>query len=232
MNAPSSPLQQEAAFLARLGERVRAWRAEHGRTRKALAAASGVSERYLAQLESGEGNISVLLLRRIAHAMSVPVEELIGTNGRRVPTQLYNGYGDGPPQGSGVDQGRFQMEGNAYLKAEFPRLDYIKSEKRRAEFLAVAAEVEDARVHEPVARTNAAPDRAKNRHDEPQGERGAGEAGVGDRARCAARRHELEAEVVQAAGEVDEPRLVPDREQCALCRHDPSSSMSVRTTCG
>jgi peptidyl-prolyl cis-trans isomerase A (cyclophilin A) len=47
--------------------------------------------------------------------------------GLGVLDQLYNGYGDGPPQGSGVDQGRFQMEGNAYLKAEFPRLDYIKS---------------------------------------------------------------------------------------------------------
>lgn len=47
--------------------------------------------------------------------------------GLEVLDQLYNGYGDGPPQGNGVDQMRFQMEGNAYLKAEFPRLDYIKS---------------------------------------------------------------------------------------------------------
>jgi XRE family aerobic/anaerobic benzoate catabolism transcriptional regulator len=66
----------EAAYLARLGERVRGWRTDQGVTRKALALSSGVSERYLAQLEGGEGNISVLLLRRIAHAMSVPIEEL------------------------------------------------------------------------------------------------------------------------------------------------------------
>ena len=66
----------QAAYLARLGERVRTWRTGEGVTRKALALASGVSERYLAQLEGGEGNISVLLLRRIAHAMNVPVEEL------------------------------------------------------------------------------------------------------------------------------------------------------------
>lgn len=66
----------EAAYLARLGERVRGWRTEQGVTRKALALSSGVSERYLAQLEGGEGNISVLLLRRIAQAMSVPIEEL------------------------------------------------------------------------------------------------------------------------------------------------------------
>jgi len=67
----------EAAYLSRLGERVRGWRAEQGKTRKALALAAGVSERYLAQLESGEGNISVLLLRRLAHAMHLPVENLV-----------------------------------------------------------------------------------------------------------------------------------------------------------
>jgi len=77
MNAPLSPIQQEAAYLSQLGDRVRAWRTEHGMTRKALAVSSGVSERYLAQLEAGQGNISVLLLRRVAQAMSVPVESLV-----------------------------------------------------------------------------------------------------------------------------------------------------------
>lgn len=67
----------EAAYLSRLGDRVRGWRAEKGKTRKALALAAGVSERYLAQLESGDGNISVLLLRRLAHAMHLPVEDLV-----------------------------------------------------------------------------------------------------------------------------------------------------------
>jgi XRE family aerobic/anaerobic benzoate catabolism transcriptional regulator len=67
----------ETAYLSLLGDRVRAWRSEHGMTRKALAAASGVSERYLAQLEAGEGNISVLLLRKVARAMGVPVESLV-----------------------------------------------------------------------------------------------------------------------------------------------------------
>jgi XRE family aerobic/anaerobic benzoate catabolism transcriptional regulator len=67
----------ETAYLSRLGERVRAWRSEHGMTRKALSSASGVSERYLAQLEAGEGNISVLLLRKVARAMGVPVEDLV-----------------------------------------------------------------------------------------------------------------------------------------------------------
>lgn len=77
MNAPITPQQQEATYLARLGERVRAWRTEHGMTRKSLSEASGVSERYLAQLESGQGNISVLLLRKVARAMGVPVESLV-----------------------------------------------------------------------------------------------------------------------------------------------------------
>jgi XRE family transcriptional regulator, aerobic/anaerobic benzoate catabolism transcriptional regulator len=77
MNAPLTPEQQEAAYLHRLGERVRAWRNSAGMTRKALAATSGVSERYLAQLEAGQGNISVLLLRKVARAMGVTVESLV-----------------------------------------------------------------------------------------------------------------------------------------------------------
>jgi XRE family transcriptional regulator, aerobic/anaerobic benzoate catabolism transcriptional regulator len=77
MNAPLSLQQQEDAYLARLGERVRAWRSEHGMSRKALALASSVSERYLAQLEAGRGNISVLLLRKLARAMGVAVERLV-----------------------------------------------------------------------------------------------------------------------------------------------------------
>src|SRR4051812_5726922 len=77
MNAPITTQAQEAAYLAQLGERVRAWRAQHGMSRKSLSAACGVSERYLAQLEAGEGNISVLLLRKVARAMGVAVETLV-----------------------------------------------------------------------------------------------------------------------------------------------------------
>jgi len=77
VNAPLTLEQQESAYLARLGNRVRAWRTTHGMTRRQLSAASGVSERYLAQLEAGEGNISVLLLRKVARAMGVPVDSLV-----------------------------------------------------------------------------------------------------------------------------------------------------------
>lgn len=82
MNAPLTAEQQETAYLTRLGERVRAWRTDHGMTRKTLSEASGISERYLAQLESGQGNISVLLLRKVARAIGVPVERLVQENER------------------------------------------------------------------------------------------------------------------------------------------------------
>src|SRR5213083_191661 len=89
VNAPLSVPQQEQAFLARLGERVRAWRTEHGMTRKQLSVASGVSERYLAQLEAGQGNMSVLLLRKVARAMGVSVERLVREdNGEQRPIAL------------------------------------------------------------------------------------------------------------------------------------------------
>jgi len=65
----------DAAFLHALGERVRDARARRGMTRRILARDSGVSERYLALLESGQGNVSVLLLQRIASALSLSLTE-------------------------------------------------------------------------------------------------------------------------------------------------------------
>ncbi len=67
----------ESDYLKRVGERVRETRARRGMTRKLLARDSGVSERYLAQLETGQGNISILLLRQIANALDLPVEDLV-----------------------------------------------------------------------------------------------------------------------------------------------------------
>ncbi len=64
-------------YLRVLGERVRQARARRGMTRKILARDSDVSERYLAQLESGEGNVSILLLRQIARALDIHPETLI-----------------------------------------------------------------------------------------------------------------------------------------------------------
>jgi len=65
-------------YLASLGERVRRMRAIRGMTRKELARAAGVSERHLANLELGVGNVSVLVLRQIAHAFNCAMAELVG----------------------------------------------------------------------------------------------------------------------------------------------------------
>jgi XRE family transcriptional regulator, aerobic/anaerobic benzoate catabolism transcriptional regulator len=68
-------------YLARLGERVREERARRGMTRKILARDTGLSERYLAQLEAGRGNISIALLHRVAGALNQPLARLVGGDG-------------------------------------------------------------------------------------------------------------------------------------------------------
>jgi XRE family aerobic/anaerobic benzoate catabolism transcriptional regulator len=67
----------ETGFLEELGQRVRTMRALRGMSRKVLAKVSGISERYIAQLESGKGNVSIVLLRRVANAMAAHLEDLI-----------------------------------------------------------------------------------------------------------------------------------------------------------
>lgn len=83
MTAPHPPAPDRAngepdddAFLHRLGERLRTIRARRGVTRRDLSRLSRVSERYIAQLEAGSGNVSILLLRRIARALGIGAEEL------------------------------------------------------------------------------------------------------------------------------------------------------------
>ena len=72
------------AFLRALGERLRLIRAQRGMSRRVLASRSGVSERYIAQFEAGTGNMSLLLLRRVAGALGVATEDLVavGRSGR------------------------------------------------------------------------------------------------------------------------------------------------------
>ncbi len=65
------------AYLEALGQRVRRIRALRGMSRKVLAQVSGISERYIAQLESGQGNVSIMLLRRIGQSTGVPVEDIV-----------------------------------------------------------------------------------------------------------------------------------------------------------
>ncbi len=69
--------QDNDAYLASLGLRVRTLRSQRGMTRKALSQHAKVSERYLAQLEAGKGNGSIVLLRRVARAIGVPVTQLV-----------------------------------------------------------------------------------------------------------------------------------------------------------
>jgi XRE family transcriptional regulator, aerobic/anaerobic benzoate catabolism transcriptional regulator len=70
-------VSNEDRFLRELGERVRGARARCSMTRRDLAQESQVSERYLAQLEGGHGNISVLLLRQIATALGLQLADLL-----------------------------------------------------------------------------------------------------------------------------------------------------------
>jgi len=76
----ADPSDAETGFLERLGQRVRTMRALRGMSRKVLAKVSGISERYIAQLEGGKGNVSIVLLRRVANAMGAPLEDIIPGN--------------------------------------------------------------------------------------------------------------------------------------------------------
>jgi XRE family aerobic/anaerobic benzoate catabolism transcriptional regulator len=67
-----------ASFLDALGERIRNLRARRGLTRKALAVSADISERHLANLESGAGNASILILHQLALALHCPLAELVG----------------------------------------------------------------------------------------------------------------------------------------------------------
>lgn len=64
-------------FLRAFGERVRGERARRGMSRKLLADHAGISERYITQLESGKGNVSILILRQIASALGLPLTRLV-----------------------------------------------------------------------------------------------------------------------------------------------------------
>ena len=79
--APPRNRQRDGAFLLELGQRVRRIRAIRGLSRKHLALSSGVSERYIAQLESGLGNASIMLLRQVATAIGAQLEDLVSEAG-------------------------------------------------------------------------------------------------------------------------------------------------------
>ena len=78
LNADLPDGKERNPFLTELGERVRAIRARRGMTRKAVSVAAEVSERHLANLEYGEGNVSVLVLMQVAQALQCSLAELVG----------------------------------------------------------------------------------------------------------------------------------------------------------
>lgn len=71
---------QQHQELIRLGSTVRKLRGAKGMSRKALSTVSRVSERHLAQLETGKGNISIVLLLRIVKALDTDLSDLFGHN--------------------------------------------------------------------------------------------------------------------------------------------------------
>lgn len=77
--APKDALDAEVqALMERVGSRVRKARELKGIPRRVVSEKSGVSPRYLAQLEAGEGNISIGLLQRVAHALDHRIEWFVG----------------------------------------------------------------------------------------------------------------------------------------------------------
>ena len=76
-NAPDAD-SKRSPFLESLGERVRTLRSRKGMTRRAVALAADVSERHLANLEYGTGNVSVLVLLQVAQALQCSLAELLG----------------------------------------------------------------------------------------------------------------------------------------------------------
>lgn len=78
---------ESTSLLEQLGDRVRRLRARRGMTRKRLATESSVSERHLAELEQGRGNISVRLLERVARALETDISRLLDVRHSQTPEQ-------------------------------------------------------------------------------------------------------------------------------------------------
>ena len=76
---------QKHPFLVGLGERALALRIKRGMTRKALSNAANVSERHLANLEYGVGNVSVLVLLQLSQALGASFTQLLGESTNASP---------------------------------------------------------------------------------------------------------------------------------------------------
>jgi XRE family transcriptional regulator, aerobic/anaerobic benzoate catabolism transcriptional regulator len=83
-----SSLAKDREFLPWLGTRVRQLRNRRGITRKTMSRETDISERHLAQIESGNGNVSIALLRRIAVTLGVTLHELFETQTQEQERQM------------------------------------------------------------------------------------------------------------------------------------------------
>ena len=91
--------ESDPSFLASVGRRVREGRAQRGMSRKALSQEADVSERYLAQLEAGTGNASIVLLRRVALALHMQLSDLLESAEPAAEHKLIRRFLDSlPPQ--------------------------------------------------------------------------------------------------------------------------------------
>ena len=91
--------ESDPDFLASLGRRVREAREQRGMARKVLSKTADVSERYLAALEAGEGNASIVLLRRVAAALGVRLADLLDSGEPVAEQRLIRRFLDSLPHG-------------------------------------------------------------------------------------------------------------------------------------
>ena len=94
---PHNAMASETDFLSALGKRVRQLRNSREMTRKIVSQEADVSERHLAQLEAGEGNISIVLLRRIAAALQVSLADLFAIRNEAAEKQMISRFLDRLP---------------------------------------------------------------------------------------------------------------------------------------
>ena len=99
VEGPIGLTESDPDFLSKLGRRVREAREQRGLARKVLARDASVSERYLAQLEAGEGNASVVLLRRVGAALGLRIVDLLDPGTDMAEQRLLRRFLDSlPPQ--------------------------------------------------------------------------------------------------------------------------------------
>ena len=73
-------IEKEKLLLDELGFIIRKYRSQRGLSRQMLATKSNISLRYLAQLEGGSGNPSITILKNIAYALNITLENLLFAN--------------------------------------------------------------------------------------------------------------------------------------------------------